>query len=144
MLRRKGIRLCFIGTGRTDRLDPGAVTVMGEVDNSAFWDYQHFANVGLVLAQGETQHNESSKLYYYLRSGLPVVSESPVPNNFLIESTGLGHVADYSDDSGLVDLIEDAIHREWPREEAMQYVMKHHSWDQRAQTYNVALSLEAE
>ena len=136
LLRKKGIRLCFIGTGRTDRLDRTAVTVMREVDNTEFWDYQRFANVGLVLAQGQTQHNESSKLYYYLRTGLPVVSEAPVPNNFLIDATGMGYVADYSDDRMLVDMVQSAIDREWPRREGIQYVVKHHSWEQRVETYD--------
>ena len=136
LLRKKGIRLCFIGTGRVDRLDRAAVTVMSEVDNREVWDYQRFANVGLVLAQGQTQHNESSKLYYYLRAGLPVVSEAPVPNNFLIDATGMGYVADYSDDRMLVDMVESAIRREWPRRDAIQYVVTHHSWDQRVATYD--------
>ena len=136
LLRRKRIRLCFIGPGRTDRLNPDAVTVMPEVDNLEFWDYQHFANVGLVLAQGQTQHNESSKLYYYLRAGLPVVSEAPVPNNSLIHATGMGHVADYGDDTMLVGMVESALDREWPRQDAIQYVVNNHSWDQRVETYD--------
>ncbi len=142
LLRKKGIRLCFIGSGRTDRLDRDSVTVMPEVDNSAFWDYQHFANVGLVLAQGARQHNESSKLYYYLRTGLPVVSEAPVPNNFLIETTGMGYVADYADDQMLADMVELAIDREWPRREAIEYVMKHHTWDRRVETYAEVIRAE--
>ena len=136
LLRKKRIRLCFIGTGRTDRLDRSAVTVMREVDNSDFWDFQRFADVGLVLAQGQAQHNESSKLYYYLRTGLPVVSESPVPNNFLIEETGMGHVADYGDDRMLADMVESAIDKEWPRREAIQYVVRHHCWEQRVEIYD--------
>lgn len=138
-LRKKGIRLCFIGTGRTDRIDRAAVTVMCEVDNREFWDYQRFASVGLVLAQGQTQHNESSKLYYYLRTGLPVVSEAPVPNNFLIDTTGMGHVADYGDDRTLVDMVENAIDREWPRQEGIRYMMENHSWEQRVETYDEVL-----
>ena len=139
LLRKKGIRLCFVGTGRVDRLDPAAVTVMREVENMEFWDYQHFANVGLVLAQGRAQHNESSKLYYYLRTGLPVVSEAPVPNNFLIDATGMGFVADYCDDRMIVDMVESAIDREWPRREGMHYVVENHSWEQRVEAYDEVL-----
>jgi hypothetical protein len=136
LLRKKGIRLCFIGTGRVDRIDRAAVTVMKEVGHREVWDYKRFANVGLVLAQGQTQHNESSKLYYYLRAGTPVVSEAPVPNNHLIHATGMGHVADYDDDHALVDMVESAIQQEWPRREGIEYVVTHHSWDQRAATYD--------
>lgn len=136
LMRKKGIRLCFVGTGSVDRLDRTAVTVMNEVDHRKVWAYKRFANVGLVLAQGQTQHNESSKLYYYLRAGTPVVSEAPVPNNFLIQATGMGHVADYDDDHTLVDMVESAIQREWPRREGIEYVVTHHSWDQRVATYD--------
>ena len=136
LLRRKGIRLCFIGSGKVDQLDRAAVTVIQEVDNQHVWDYQRFANVGLVLAQGKKQHNESSKLYYYLRSGLPVISEAPVPNNFLIDETGMGYVADYDDDLVLVEMTESAIHREWPSREAIRHVVRNHSWDRRVQTYD--------
>jgi glycosyltransferase involved in cell wall biosynthesis len=139
LLRKKGIRLCFVGAGRTGRLDRAAVTVLREVDNREFWDFQRFANVGLVLAQGQAQHNESSKLYYYLRAGLPVVSESPVPNNFLIDATGMGYVADYDDDRMLVEMVESAVDREWPRREAIQYVVENHSWEQRIETYDEVL-----
>lgn len=139
LLRRKRIRLCFVGSGRTDRLDPDVVTIMPEVDNLEFWDYQHFANVGLVLAQGQTQHNESSKLYYYLRAGLPVVSEAPVPNNSLIHETGMGHVVDYADDTMLVDMVESAIDREWPRQEAIDYIVNNHSWNRRVEAYGDVL-----
>ena len=139
LLRQRGIRLCYIGTGHVDRIDPAAVTVLGEVDNDDMWDYQRFAQVGLVLAQGLTQHNESSKMYYYLRTGLPIVSESPVPNNFLIQSTGMGYVADYGDDHMLADMVESAIHHPWPREEGINYVVQNHSWDQRVETYQQVL-----
>jgi hypothetical protein len=70
-LRARGLRLYFVGPGATDRLDPEAVTVVGPVAHDAVWDYQYFADVGIALAQGPVQHNESSKLYYYLRTGLP-------------------------------------------------------------------------
>ena len=139
LLKKKGIRLCFVGTGRTSRLDRSAVTVLREVDNREFWDFQRFARVGLVLAQGRAQHNESSKLYYYLRTGLPVVSESPVPNNHLIDATGMGYVADYGDDGMLTEMVERAIDRDWPREAAIEHVVKHHCWERRVETYHKVL-----
>jgi hypothetical protein len=141
-LLRRGIRLCFLGTGRVDRLDTQAVTVLGTVHNSEIWDYQHFADVGLVLAQGQPQHNESSKIYYYLRTGLPVVSEAPVPNNFLIEATGMGYVADYGDERMIVDMIERALHRKWPRTDGIRYIVENHTWDQRVDTYDAVIRRE--
>ena len=111
------------------------MTYLGAVENERVWDYNYIAHVGVVLAQGEVQHNESSKIYYYLRSGLPVVSESSVPNNFLIRESGLGLIADYGDDRMMAELIETAIHAQWPRKEATAYMLENHTWEKRAQVY---------
>jgi hypothetical protein len=51
-LLARGIRLHFVGAGRTDRLDPRVVTIVGPVAHEAVWDYQYFADVGIVLALG--------------------------------------------------------------------------------------------
>lgn len=141
-LSRRGIRLCFVGTGRVHRIDPRAVTVLGPVHNRRIWDYHSFADVGVVLAQGAEQHNESSKLYYYLRAGLPVVSEAPVPNNALLSTTGMGTIADYGDHGMLADMIEAALHRKWPRGAAVRHMIENHTWDQRAATYDELLGEE--
>jgi glycosyltransferase involved in cell wall biosynthesis len=136
LLKSKGIRLCVIGPGHTEELDPSAVTYLAAVGNDQIWDYHYFADVGIVLAQGEVQHNESSKLYYYLRSGLPVVSESSVPNNHLIEESGLGLIANYGDDQMMAELIEQAARTEWPREAAIAHMLEHHTWERRARVYS--------
>jgi glycosyltransferase involved in cell wall biosynthesis len=139
LLKRRNIRLCFIGSGETEELDEDAVTYLGRVPNEEIWDYQYFADVGIVFAQGNIQHNESSKIYYYLRTGLPIVSEAPVPNNYLIRDAGVGLVVDYADDAMMVDAIEEAAYRQWNREEAIRYVLDHHTWDHRAAVYEQAI-----
>ena len=138
-LRKRGIRLCVIGQGRMDRLDPAVVTWMGPVENSRIWDYHYFADVGVVLAQGQAQHNESSKLYYYLRAGLPVVSEAPVPNNHLLEHTGLGSICDYGDNHQMAEAIEAAAGRNWDTQGAIEHMLEHHTWDARAKVYATLL-----
>ena len=135
-LRRRGIRLCFVGVGAVDRLDADAVTYLGAVENDRTWDYQYFARVGLVLAQGRVQHNESSKIYYYLRTGLPVVAESPIPNCDVIRESGLGTIVNYQDSAAMADAIADAAHAEWDREAAIRYVLARHTWDERAARYD--------
>jgi len=136
LLKRKGIRLCLIGPGRVDQIDPACVTCLGPVENSRVWDYQYFAHVGIVLAQGAAQHNESSKLYYYLRAGLPVVSETPVPNNHLLEETGFGFISPYGDSRQMAELIEAAIRNPWEKEETVRYMLRNHTWDERVQVYH--------
>jgi hypothetical protein len=88
------------------------------------------------------QHNESSKIYYYLRTGLPVVSESPVPNNHVIEAAGLGAIAPFGDDRLLAEAVEDAVRRRWDREAAIRHVLEHHTWEHRAAVYDRVIRRE--
>ena len=142
LLKQKGIRLFLVGPGNTDRLDPAAVTHLGPVDSRRIWDYQYFADVGIVLAQGQAQHNESSKIYYYLRTGLPVVSEAPVPNNRILQEANLGFISDYADDRMMAEMVEAAIFHKWDRHSAVNYMLENHTWDQRAQVYDRLIKQE--
>ncbi len=134
-LFRYGIRLCLVGPGNTSQLDHEFVTYMSAVDQSKIWDYFFYADVGVALAQGEVQHNESSKIYYYLRTGLPVVSEAPIPNNWLIEEANLGYIAPFGNPEALAERIYAASSRHWDFEGAIQYMKEHHTWDHRASIY---------
>ena len=142
LLRARGIRLVFVGRGSTDRLDPDAVVNVGPVPHDHFWDYQYFADAGLVLAQGPVHNNEASKIYYYLRTGLPVVSEEPIPNNDVIVASGCGLVAPYGDDQALADRVEAAAHRPWDRAAAIEYVLAHHTWEQRFAVYERVIAAD--
>jgi hypothetical protein len=141
-LKQKGIRLFLVGPGNTRHLDTDAVTYLGTVDNRQMWDYQYFADVGIVLAQGTVQHNESSKIYYYLRTGLPVVSEQPVPNNHIIQEAGLGFISNYADDRMMADMVEEAVHRRWERDQAVKYMLDNHTWDKRIDVYDPLIKRE--
>jgi glycosyltransferase involved in cell wall biosynthesis len=135
-LRKRGMRLCHIGSGDTEMLDPDAVTHLPPVEyGAAIWDCQYFASAGVILAQGEVQHNESTKLYHYLRAGLPVVSEAPVPNNHVLEAAGLGFIAPYGDNPRLAELLAEAATRPWNRTRAVDYIVRRHSWDLRIKRY---------
>jgi glycosyltransferase involved in cell wall biosynthesis len=140
-LRRQGIRLCLIGVGDTDLLDPAAVTYLGPIPNQNIWDYHYFASAGVILAHGPVQHNESTKLYYYLRAGLPVVSEAPVPNNQVLEEAGLGFLVPFGDEQKLADRIAEAATFPWDRTRAMTYMIEHHGWDARVTEYERLLGL---
>jgi hypothetical protein len=135
-LRRRGVRLVAMGLGEVDRLDATAVLHMGTVDLSAFWDWQRYADVGLVLAQGPVQDNESSKIYYYLRTALPVVCERPVPNVSLITRTAHGALVDYDDVTALADAAAELARRPPAANGVVDYMITHHSWDARAALYD--------
>ncbi|HZS32610.1 MAG TPA: hypothetical protein VFC42_04465 [Methylomirabilota bacterium] len=141
-LLRRGVRLHFVGPGRTDRLDPDAVTVVGPIAHEAVWDYLHFADVGIVLARGAVQIDDASKLYYYLRAGLPAVTEAPVPNNHLVTESGAGLVAPCGDDDVMAEMIEAAARRRWDRRAAQAYILAHHTWEHRVQVYERVLAAE--
>lgn len=142
LLKKRGIRLCFIGSGSTDRLDLTKVTYLSPVENNQIWDYQYFADCGIVFAEGRLQNFEMSKIYYYLRTGLPVVSESPVPNNDLIKKTRLGFIAPYNNDAKMAELIEKAIYKKWNKKKAIDYILKHHTWDKRVEIYDKVIRKE--
>ena len=135
-LRRRGVRLVAAGHGDTERLDPAAVLHVGSLEASAIWDWQRHAAVGLVLAQGPVQDNESSKIYYYLRSGLPVVCESPVPNAWLVRDTGHGAIVGYDDVETFAAAAADLALRPPPARGVAQFMVESHSWDVRAATYD--------
>ena len=136
LLAGRGVRLVVAGTGETTLLDPDVVTHAGRIEASAFWNWQRHARVGIVLAEGPVQDNESSKIYYYLRTGLPVVCERSVPNAWLIETTRLGALVDFGAIEQLAEAVV-ALARERPRVNGMvQYMVEYHSWDARAALYD--------
>jgi len=135
-LRRHGITLVAMGTGETDYLDRGAVLHLGPIDVEEIWDWQRFAKVGIVLAQGPVQDNESSKIYYYLRTGLPVVCERSVPNSWLISETGLGALVDYGDNNAFVEAARALVTHPPCNTGVEEYLVKNHSWDVRAALYD--------
>ena len=103
------------------------------VDES--WDWQRFARVGIVLAQGPVQDNESSKIYYYLRTGLPTICENSVPNKSLVEETGCGTIVPYGDIEAMADAASDTLSNSERDRDVADYMVRNHSWDVRAQVY---------
>ena len=136
VLSARGIRLVALGDGDADQLDPHAVLHQGEIHSDDYWAWQRHAQVGLVLGQGEVQHNEGSKIYYYLRTGLPVVCEKTVPNSWLVAQTGAGTLVDYGNDRQFCDAVVEMV-RKRPRLDAVpEYMTREHSWDARASLYD--------
>jgi hypothetical protein len=141
-LSRQGVRLVAMGPGAVDRLDPSALTHVGVVDFREIWNWQYHASVGVVLAQGPVQDNESSKIYYYLRTGLPVACEAPVPNAWLVSHTGHGAVVEYEADDviALAEAAAGLARRPPEADGVVRYVVDHHSWDARAAIYAPVLA----
>jgi len=141
-LWERGIQLVVMGPGAIDHIDSAVVKHVGLIDYRDVWTWQHHAAVGVTLAQGLVQDNESSKIYYYLRTGLPVVCEAPVPNAHLVSDTGHGAVVAYHE-RDLSAVAEAAVQLVRHRPDArgvVPYMIEHHSWDARAAVYEPYLA----
>jgi len=138
LLSCRGARLYIIGPGDTRNLDTRYVTHLGVVPYEKTWNYLYYAHVGVeIVKRGKFMHNnESSKLYHYLRAGLPVVSEDGIPNNNLIEESKLGFTVPGGKLELMAEKIEEAASKEWDKDYAINYILDNHTWDKRAEIYH--------
>jgi glycosyltransferase involved in cell wall biosynthesis len=137
LLDARGARLYVVGTGDQRSLNPRYVTYCGAVPYEDCWDYLHFAAVGIALTSGGHQHNnESTRIYYYLRAGLPVVSEAGFPNDNVVLESGVGHVVENGALDAMAERIVEAAHTSWDRERAIRYILDNHTWEKRAEIYD--------
>jgi glycosyltransferase involved in cell wall biosynthesis len=137
LLAQRGIRLFMIGPGDVSKLDRKAATHLGVIPYAETWDYFRFAQVGVVVAAGEFMHNnESSKIYYYLRAGLPIVSEMGFPNDYVIAESKLGFCVENGNLELMADRIEEAVRSKWDRDFAVRYVLENHTWEKRVAVYD--------
>lgn len=140
LLRGRGCRLYMIGVGDVSRLDPECVTYLGFVSHEAAWTFFGHAQVGIVVSAGSFMHNnESTKIYHYLRAGLPVVSESGFPNDDVVRRAGLGFVVDSGDMPAMAQRIEETAGATWDRAAAVNYIIENHTWDTRVAVYDQLL-----
>ena len=136
-LSRHDIQLCFLGVGDTRNIDRNSVCCLGEVDYNASWDYLYHADVGIALVPSTFLHNnESTKLYCYLRGGLPMVIESGFPNENIIHESKFGYIVPGGDLRKMAEKVREAASRSWDREHGAYYVCSRHTWRHRAQIYD--------
>jgi glycosyltransferase involved in cell wall biosynthesis len=137
LLQQSGARLYMIGTGDVTRLDSRHVTWLGHVTHEQAWNFFAHAHVGIVVSAGSFMHNnESTKIYHYLRAGLPVVSEAGFPNDNIVRESGLGVVVENGDMPAMARQIIEASRASWDRAGAVRYILAHHTWDVRAGVYD--------
>lgn len=133
-----GLNKTLLYGGETDSdLDPLIVTHGAKAEIET-WDYVYYADVGLALAAGpDPFDNDISKIYSYLRGGLPTISEEPILNNDLVTGLGYGDVFGFGDIDALVSCLE-VIMSHPPLEKrslVMGFMAKEHSWDERVARY---------
>ena len=139
-LNGSSVGLYVLGRGDIRHLDRTYVTHLGRVAYHRAWDYLYHANVGVVVSAGKFMHNnESSKIYHYLRAGLPVVSESGFPNDYVVHESQCGIVVESEDMNSLAAAIHKATKIRWDKDYAMNYMIKNHTWAMRVALYDELL-----
>ena len=71
-----------------------------------------------------------------------MVSESSIPNNYLIVDADLGFIANYGDDHQMTEMVEAAIYNKWDREHAMRYILENHTWTRRGRIYEEVIKAD--
>ena len=139
-LSERNVRLYMLGPGDVRKLDKRYVTYLGVVSYEDTWDYLYFADVGVVVSAGTFMHNnESSKIYHYLRVGLPVVSEAGFPNDQVVTESGLGCVVENANVDLMARKIQEAAEKHWNRDHAINYILSNHTWDKRVEIYDTII-----
>jgi len=133
-----GVNKASLYGGNEDcKLDP-LVVQHGELPEDDVWDYISYSAIGLALATGINRFdNDLSKIFNYLRGGLPVLSEELVINNELIQQTGFGKIFSYGDIDALVSGVEQLLENPptHKKQEVISFMVREHSWERRVKTY---------
>lgn len=139
LLSNYDIRLFLLGPGDIGLLDNRYVTYLGATSYENTWQYLYHADVGIVVSAGPFMHNnESTKIYHYLRAGLPVVSEAGFPNDNVVRRSKLGFVVESENMKLMSKKIKQAAYKKWDKKIRMgiNYVIKNHTWDKRVEIYD--------
>ncbi len=144
LLAKKNIRLFVCGRGDITKLDPKAITHLGAIPYPESWQYIFHADIGIVLSPvKKVNNNESTKLYYYLRAGLPTVMEKGFPNEKLLIDAKLGFISPNSKPKAMAQDIETAANiKAWDKKHAIRLILNKHTWDKRAQIYDEIIRKE--
>ncbi|MGC8906002.1 MAG: hypothetical protein ACP5M0_00995 [Desulfomonilaceae bacterium] len=108
----------------------------GELPEPDIWKYIEHASVGLALATGpHAFDNDLSKMFHYLRGGLPVLSEDTVYTNYLLQETSYGEIAPFDNLDALRQGLRKLLRNPppGPKEAVMEYMARRHSWEERVE-----------
>jgi hypothetical protein len=138
---RERCRIHFVGSNKAHLyggIKPHQLNSMivdhGELPEEEVWDYVRHARMGIAPAAGPHPFdNDISKIYTYLRGGLPVLAEERIANNHLIARTHLGSTFAYGNATDMAAKAVDLLERPPIRckEFAMALMAREHCWEQR-------------
>jgi glycosyltransferase involved in cell wall biosynthesis len=134
----------LIGSNKTGLYGSGGYLALsglihdhGEMSESYTWPYVEHASIGLALATGShVFDNDLSKMFAYLRGGLPVLSEDTVLTNYLISETRYGSVVPYDDIHAMAREARSMLANQAgvSKHAVMKFMIENHSWDKRVET----------
>ena len=115
----------------------GLISDHGPLSGARLWDFVAWASFGVALATGpDAFDNDSSKVYTYLRAGLPVLCEEPILQWSLIAELGMGHGFPFDDLAGMLAQARALLAVEHPdRQAAMRRMAAEQGWDRRVSIY---------
>jgi len=123
---------------REQALHP-AITVHPPRPEAEVWDFIRHARAGLALAANDQPFdNDVSKIYNYLRGGLPVVLEEPILQAGLVRETGLGGVFGHGRAEEMESLVKGLLAEPPDRDRrtrTMELMARDHSWAARVRVY---------
>jgi len=136
----------FFGLNKTDMYGGGAschlsplIIDHGELPEDQTWNYLRYAHLGLALATGPYPFdNDITKIFNYLRAGLPVLSEEPIVNNSLIAELDYGRIFSFDDPGDMVIKAKELLNSDQKSKSCkiMEFMAKNHSWDNRVDAYS--------
>lgn len=143
-LKRHGWNLKIIGSNKTKyycsqkhSINTSLCSYLEPIPVEETWQHLQNASVGIAIAPGShIFENETSKIYYYLRAGLPIVCEERIPNSDLILELNWGWVFKYEDYKDAVDKIicaSELKNNDAKKRSVISHMIDKHSWDKRAE-----------
>lgn len=146
--RHPPVEIHFVGRNRLHvygirdlELDGEVIEVHAPVSEAEAWQYILHADVGLAISPSTDRFEcELAKIYYYLRGGLPVVTESTALNAHLLEETSHGVVVCHDSPEEFAAAIHSCLELPARRRATMRHLAKKHGWGIRVEVYVKALS----
>ena len=125
------------GQGEAWELSP-LIVRHGELPEETIWNYIRHARVGLAIAPGPHPFdNDLSKIYSYLRGGLPVLTEEHIVNNELVRDLDWGAVFRYGDVEDAMAKAVMVMGKRWcgREKQVMTHMAREHAWENRVDQY---------
>ncbi|MFO7710681.1 MAG: glycosyltransferase, partial [Candidatus Woesearchaeota archaeon] len=125
-----------------EEIQSGKLVLREPVKGSEQYDYYAYADVAVNTGLGKRKSIVSGKLLYYLRAGIPVVSEDDYSNSDLVKDDFNGYNVPFheTDMSAFNQALRKALtkskQKKWDRKAIQKEIIENHTYRQRALTWD--------